>query len=369
MTTATMTPEQIEAFERLKTQGVPLTTENLADEPVQSVQPQSLYASMEMMLAGQPPASTPYTAQGHVDAAPNPSWLIDGILPDPGLTLVHAGPKRGKTTMAISWLKALEEGTAWAGRETKVTRALYFTEENGSTLGEAFEEIGLNMESGFHLFYPTEIAGHDWKWVRVLVEAVKTAKLYKCDLIFIDTFGVWSSIEDSNNYDNATQTMKIARAASHQSGLPIVILHHDRKGEGSDIESALGSTAIVGGPDHIIRLKGVEGNDDARHLAFNSRFRGAKEITVKMTDGQYVESTKPSPYQEIIDLAFKGLKMEDFLSRKQIRANAEEAGMKCTEDTSKKLVRAMVSKGILEKEFTESNPQNQRYRRGNVSLS
>ena len=51
MTTATMTPEQIEAFERLKTQGVPLTTENLADEPVQSVQPQSLYASMEMMLA------------------------------------------------------------------------------------------------------------------------------------------------------------------------------------------------------------------------------------------------------------------------------------------------------------------------------
>ncbi len=125
------------------------------------------YEKYRSKLPQDEPLLYPLSARELVESAPTPTWLVDGILPGQGLTLFHSRPKLGKSTMTLTWLRAMEDGSDWAGKAVKPTAALLLTEENGSSLAEAFEEVGLDLD-GPHGFLPVENASTEWSWGDIL---------------------------------------------------------------------------------------------------------------------------------------------------------------------------------------------------------
>lgn len=226
-----------------------------------------------------------------IDSAVTPEWIIDGVLPYPSLSFLYSQPKAGKTTMLLSWLRAMEQGGEWAGREVSEAKVLYLTEEGGATIGEGVEHTGLDP-AGQHRVFPIERIKTDWGWPMVLVRAGMAAQKINAKVIVIDTMMVWAQGDDGNAYGEMTALMRSARAAASIFSLTILLVHHDRKGKGGDIDSALGSTALVGGPDHLMHLRKDKDDADKRHLNMNSRFRGAENISVRLhADGTYAEGT------------------------------------------------------------------------------
>ena len=157
------------------------------------------YEKYRSKLPQDEPLLYPLSARELVESAPTPTWLVDGILPGQGLTLFHSRPKLGKSTMTLTWLRAMEDGSDWAGKAVKPTAALLLTEENGSSLAEAFEEVGLDLD-GPHGFLPVENASTEWSWGDILVRAVEHCKAVGFGLLIVDPVGVWATVGNANDY-------------------------------------------------------------------------------------------------------------------------------------------------------------------------
>lgn len=69
-----------------------------------------------------------------VDAAPDPGWLLEGLIAADGYGVLGAEKKAGKTWMATDLAVAVASGGAWLGWRTCTTpgRVLYFAGEGGA---------------------------------------------------------------------------------------------------------------------------------------------------------------------------------------------------------------------------------------------
>ena len=62
-------------------------------------------------------------------ALPDLEWLIEGVLPKPGLVVFYGEPGSGKTFVALSIALTAASGQTWLGRATLQTKALYVAAE------------------------------------------------------------------------------------------------------------------------------------------------------------------------------------------------------------------------------------------------
>ena len=60
-----------------------------------------------------------------IAALPDLEWLIEGVLPMPGLVVLYGEPGSGKTFVALSMALTTASGQTWLGRATRQTKALY----------------------------------------------------------------------------------------------------------------------------------------------------------------------------------------------------------------------------------------------------
>ena len=222
--------------------------------------------------------------------APVVDWLIEGLLPSVGLSLFYSPPKRGKTTMLTSWLKALETGEPWAGQRVKQAATLYLSEENASSHTEPIDEMGLD-EYGPAWFYSIDWR-LDWDWDQQLRHVAVEAMDMGAGLIVVDTLGSWADLEESSNYGSMTTLLRTLAQLSAELEIAELVVHHSRKGGGDGLDAALGSTAIVAGPSTVISLTGDD-RETLRSLTIRSRFRNAlKRLTVEKVEGGYIATTK-----------------------------------------------------------------------------
>ena len=74
-------------------------------------------------------------------------------------------------------------------------------------------------------------------------------------LIAIDTLGAFVNCRDWNDYTQTTAAMAPLRdLARRLPRVSILLLHHQNKAGGADWAGALGSTALAGNVDQIIRM-------------------------------------------------------------------------------------------------------------------
>lgn len=176
-------------------------------------------------------------------------YLLEGMLPSGGLSVLAAKPKAGKTTFSSQLALAVARGDVFLNRQTQKGVVLHLAvEEKRSELKKRYSDLGANGDE--------EIYVHASSAPQNAIEKLKTiVKESKPVFVIIDTLFRVIPVENGNDYSEVTKELDPLIDLARESGAHFMLVHHMNKqeggGEGSNI---LGSTAIQGSVDTMILL-------------------------------------------------------------------------------------------------------------------
>lgn len=75
-----------------------------------------------------------FCTTGELMKTPNQTWLIKGILPETGLSLLFGPSGEGKSFVAIDWACCVSTGQPWLGHKVKQGHVLYIAAEGSAGL-------------------------------------------------------------------------------------------------------------------------------------------------------------------------------------------------------------------------------------------
>ena len=179
-------------------------------------------------------------------------WLVQGLLPVDGISLLVAPPKAGKSTLARTLAAAIAGGrTEWLGRSTARTGAVIHLalEERSRTVLNHYARLEADSE-GIHLLVgPAPKLATRLPMLRRSIETLKPA------LVIIDPLQRWVRISDGNAYSEATEALTPLIELARSASVHLLLVHHARKRGGEWGSEALGSTAFGGSVDTTLSLK------------------------------------------------------------------------------------------------------------------
>jgi hypothetical protein len=177
-------------------------------------------------------------------------WLVDGLLPVGGVSVIAAKPKVGKSTLARSLALAVATGKNWLGRDVQQGSVVFLAlEENARTVRRHFEMMGATGDEPIYLLVG-QAPEDALAWLRDSVEKVRPA------LVEIDPMQRLLRAKDLDSYAEVTSTFEPILRIARTTGAHILLTHHARKMKSNwDGDAVLGSTAIVGSVDTLITMK------------------------------------------------------------------------------------------------------------------
>ena len=183
------------------------------------------------------------------EPAPETSWVWEGILPQGGSSLIVAKPKVGKTTLAINLSVAVVRGDDFLGRPTVKTPVVYLAlEEKRSEIAKVLATLGVSSNESlfFHFGLAPKKATEE---INILLSETGAG------LLIIDTMQKLARVKDLNDYAQVTAAIEPIHAAARQFNCHIALMHHAGKGERTDGDEVLGSTALLGAVAHLYHHK------------------------------------------------------------------------------------------------------------------
>lgn len=266
-------------------------------------------------------------------------WLIEGLLPSGGFSVITAKPKVGKSTLTKQMALNIARGEPFLGRAAMQGAVIYLAlEDKRSEIRKHLRAMGMTGNDPFYLYAggaPLDAI----KRITADITAIKPV------LLVIDTLFRLIRLKDGNSYNEVTNALDPLIRLARDSGVSILAVHHSKKGE-SDVEDCLlGSTAIFGSVDTTILLKRYEGY---RTIQSRQRYGDDMPETVLVFDkaigttdigGSKTDQDIHSIENAILEFLEKQTEPVD---EKTIRA--ETAG-KCT--VKVKALRALVKEGKI----------------------
>jgi hypothetical protein len=82
------------------------------------------------------------------DADVEEPMLIDGLVPETGITLVVGDWHVGKTTLLVDWAAHIAYGLPWLGRDTKLRPVIYYAMETGQEIGKRITATRCALNDG-----------------------------------------------------------------------------------------------------------------------------------------------------------------------------------------------------------------------------
>ncbi len=181
------------------------------------------------------------------------AWIVEGILPSGGFSMVAAKPKVGKSTLARQLALAIAQGVSFLGRQTTKGAVLYVAlEEKRGEVKKHFRLLGATGSEDLYV-YVGSVPHEAHKWLDTEI------KRRKPTLVIIDTLFRFVSIADGNDYAKVTAALTPLLSLARDNGAHLMVIHHARKGGGEGGDTTLGSTAIFGSVDTAIMLKKTDG--------------------------------------------------------------------------------------------------------------
>ncbi|MBX7147708.1 bifunctional DNA primase/polymerase [bacterium] len=179
-------------------------------------------------------------------------YLIEGLLPKGGLSLIVAKPKTGKSTLSRQIALAVARGKDCLGRKVQRGSVIYLAlEERRADFKNHFKAMGALEDENILAFIG--MAPSD-----CIIQLRAIAETKKPALIIVDTLARITKIKDLNDYSQTVSGLDPLLGIAREVGAHVMLLHHAKKGEGKGIDMALGSTALTGGVDTIICLNRTE---------------------------------------------------------------------------------------------------------------
>ena len=205
-------------------------------------------------------------------------WLVQGLLPVDGISLLVAPPKVGKSTLARTLAAAVAGGhTEWLGRSIgRIGPVIHLVlEERTRTVLNHYDPLEADSE-GIHLLVGSapKLAPR-LPMLRWSIETLKPA------LVIIDSLQRWVRILDGNSYSEATEALTPLIELARECGTHVMLVHHSRKSAGEHGQEALGSTSFAGSVDTILSLRR---RGDGRTITSTGRDGADMEETVLTMD-------------------------------------------------------------------------------------
>jgi len=201
----------------------------------------------------------------------NTEYILDGVLPTGGSSLLIAKPKVGKSTFVLCLSVAVARGEQFLGFQTKLVPVLYLGLGGEAKKSELLLFIQTRQVKDEAIFFYADESMPNL--VRELDREIKHFPIPP--LVIIDTLGKAVSVRDFNNYGEVNDKITPLTTLAQATGAHIMMVHHATKGQAIDAgDSVLGSTAIRGAVDTLIFLE-IKGEN--RQIKSEQRY--GKNIT------------------------------------------------------------------------------------------
>lgn len=177
------------------------------------------------------------------------TWVVDGILPGGGFSIVAAKPKVGKSTLARAASYAVSKGLPFIGRHTMKGPVIYVAlEDKRREVRRHFEDMGVTGEEDIYVYAARAPEG-------ALEKLKKQIEDIRPVLVVIDPLFRFTRMKDEKAYAEVTNKLEPLLALARETGAHVMVTHHATKGDREGGDALLGSTAIFGSVDTAIILK------------------------------------------------------------------------------------------------------------------
>lgn len=264
-------------------------------------------------------------------------WAIEGLVPDEGVTIISGSPGSFKTWLYMEMAVKVAKGENVFGHfPSKKTGVLVIDEESGKRrLQKRFKQMGADENTNIHF---TSRLGY--KMSQLYVDALANeAKENEIGLIIFDSFTRFNSGDENASGDMATLMDCYRQLAD--TGLAVLILHHNRKGVAGQSNPAMemrGSSDILAAADcHIavnrvgqsefVRLTQTKNRDIWEPVPFELRFHE------NATEFEYVGEGKSSveKHNEQLQEVLGAIGLYPGLSKRQLVSQLKTDGFKSGE--------------------------------------
>lgn len=194
-----------------------------------------------------------------IDSLRSNDYLVKGLIPRPGVTLIHSAPGVGKSFMALDLALSLGMGEkTWCGhRLATETRTLYVYSEGAGRLWKRrdawLQRHGLELDSlrGRVQIIPRNLPLNRGRYDdEAFDELAKLMKAQKIGLLVIDTWATSNVGSDENSVRDVGIGLDRVIRLKEETGCAVVLVHHDNKTGGYR-----GSSAIDGVLDARLHLQ------------------------------------------------------------------------------------------------------------------
>lgn len=264
-----------------------------ASEPAHSAQTPRVWTHTELM-------NHPFPAH---------RWLVDGLLPAQGLTVLAGKKKLGKSWLAAQILVAAAQGSPFLGRATLPGPVLYICLEDGDARLQARllrqrAPHDLPAHYCFGPLYPLDSPSGMQQLEAVARDAAPT-------LLIIDTLAAARSgrADENDASSMAALTNDLRNASRSLHTAVLLVAHHGKRQSGADAgDDIRGSSAIAAASDanlglyrsasgYLLRVEGRDMPESAIPLALDPdtmQFSAASA-------GQSADPARPAIEQDILD--------------------------------------------------------------------
>lgn len=193
-----------------------------------------------------------------LEALPPPTWLIEELITDYGLSIVYGDPGAGKSFVVLDMALRIAFGLPWHDLTTKQIGVLYIAGEGARGLGKRIKgwrkEHGLEGADAPFLLLPVAVQLLDPKEVeklrRTIVAAIERAGFH-IGLVIVDTVSRAIAGQDENGQESMSMFIKACADIQAQIGGAVIGVHHSGKDSSRGMR---GSTVLLGGCDASLKV-------------------------------------------------------------------------------------------------------------------
>jgi hypothetical protein len=212
------------------------------------------------------PIVYPLTWDDELHQVQKQEWLIDGVLPAEGLSVLHGHPGVGKTFVALDWALSIAQDRPWRWHHVQPGDVVYVSAEGWRGIRDrvAAWKVHNHVLSGERsgvAFLGRALRMLDEQDADLFAESIINAGIRPV-LVVIDTLARNAVGIDENSARDMGRVVSYADRLRERLGAAVLLVHHSRKNqEGRPVMR--GSSALNGAADMVAQVD-KDGDDDAR---------------------------------------------------------------------------------------------------------